>query len=336
MTVVEHLGVLQHTILCSKHQPPKSDTVVTADRPCADFAKTDGEDLLMQARRSNTSIAWLEAQADMDDCHVCGGADSLENNRIIYCDQCNVGVHQTCYGVDIIPDGYWFCAHCKAQRTQNTVIKRQCLACPLQVGALKQTVDGRWAHVICAISVPHISFDEPTNLEKIRVDARATSVQRRCSICGLQVGFCIQCTAAHCGTTYHASCALLYGLYLNFEDRGHNGALDVRFVSYCHKHSTIKRNKQHQDRTSHGHVRRLSSKQLHESSLIQLAQARQLFPSTPRDTLRLVVQYWQDKRSRLECFLLGRLRVDSNTFMSHLDRWSTPEELQRALVSFMT
>ena len=95
MTVVEHLGVLQHTILCSKHQPPKSDTVVTADRPCADFAKTDGEDLLMQARRSNTSIAWLEAQADMDDCHVCGGADSLENNRIIYCDQCNVGVHQT-------------------------------------------------------------------------------------------------------------------------------------------------------------------------------------------------------------------------------------------------
>jgi hypothetical protein len=34
-------------------------------------------------------------------------------NQMLYCDSCNIAVHQGCYGIAAVPDGDWFCAPCE-------------------------------------------------------------------------------------------------------------------------------------------------------------------------------------------------------------------------------
>lgn len=40
-------------------------------------------------------------------CAICGGGDSDKDdaNEIVFCERCDVAVHQKCYGVDVIPSG---------------------------------------------------------------------------------------------------------------------------------------------------------------------------------------------------------------------------------------
>ena len=40
-------------------------------------------------------------------CAICKDPDVYDNNEIIFCDKCDVAVHQTCYGVTTVPDGPW-------------------------------------------------------------------------------------------------------------------------------------------------------------------------------------------------------------------------------------
>ncbi|KAF0756590.1 hypothetical protein AaE_004575 [Aphanomyces astaci] len=44
-----------------------------------------------------------------DNCQVCGDDESSETDPILFCDGCNVAVHQHCYGVRVIPPHDWFC-----------------------------------------------------------------------------------------------------------------------------------------------------------------------------------------------------------------------------------
>lgn len=38
---------------------------------------------------------------------MCGEGHSEDGNQIVFCDQCDLAVHQGCYGVDLIPDKEW-------------------------------------------------------------------------------------------------------------------------------------------------------------------------------------------------------------------------------------
>ena len=38
-------------------------------------------------------------------CAVCSGGLSIAPNLIVFCERCDVAVHQQCYGVDDIPAG---------------------------------------------------------------------------------------------------------------------------------------------------------------------------------------------------------------------------------------
>lgn len=48
---------------------------------------------------------------------------------MLYCDRCNIAVHQGCYGIAAIPDGDWFCAPC--DRDVQPVSSRPFSARPL-------------------------------------------------------------------------------------------------------------------------------------------------------------------------------------------------------------
>ena len=81
---------------------------------------------------------------------------------MVFCDQCNICVHQACYGITTIPSGPWLC------RTCVLGIKPPCELCPNKGGAMKSTRTGsKWAHVSCALWIPEVSIGDVEKMEPI-------------------------------------------------------------------------------------------------------------------------------------------------------------------------
>lgn len=94
----------------------------------------------------------VSSEDDGSLCQVCFNGDSLEDNPIVFCSGCDIGVHQFCYGVTDIPEGDWYCQRCEVGLTPEQAV---CVLCPTRSGALRRCADGqRWAHVACALWTP--------------------------------------------------------------------------------------------------------------------------------------------------------------------------------------
>ncbi|KAI0364675.1 hypothetical protein BV20DRAFT_1116249 [Pilatotrama ljubarskyi] len=165
-------------------------------------------------------------------CAICDDSEGENTNAIVFCDGCNLAVHQDCYGVPYIPEGQWLCRKCTVS-PENPV---SCILCPNEGGAFKQTVSGEWVHLLCAIWVPETAvandvFMEPiTGVEKI-------SKQRwrlRCSVCGIREGACIQCSRPSCFTAFHATCARKEKLLMPM--KATQGSEAPTLACYCEKH----------------------------------------------------------------------------------------------------
>ncbi|TFK73723.1 hypothetical protein BDN72DRAFT_790358 [Pluteus cervinus] len=165
-------------------------------------------------------------------CAICDDSEGENSNAIVFCDGCNLAVHQDCYGVPYIPEGQWLCRKCTVS-PENPV---SCILCPNEGGAFKQTTSGEWVHLLCALWVPETRvmnevFMEPiTGVEKV-------SKQRwklRCTICEVREGACIQCVKTSCFLAFHTTCARKEKLLLPM--KGTQGSEPGTLTCYCERH----------------------------------------------------------------------------------------------------
>ncbi|KAL4230621.1 E3 ubiquitin-protein ligase Jade-2 [Mactra antiquata] len=167
-------------------------------------------------------------------CEICQSPDSEDTNEMVFCDGCDICVHQACYGIQTVPEGSWLC------RTCALGIKPACILCPKIGGAMKSTRSGtKWAHVSCAIWIPEVTIGCVEKMEPITKISMipASRWSLICCICKERNGACIQCSVKSCKTAFHVTCAITDKLEMKtvlIEDKNTE---DVKLKAFCPKHS---------------------------------------------------------------------------------------------------
>jgi NuA3 HAT complex component NTO1 len=126
-----------------------------------------------------------QSDEELQGCKVCCDGASDDLNQILFCDGCNVAIHQRCYGVHLIPEGEWFCQRCEllghrlgsfpetkfvspfAPSSDVLTLKFmsesgeavRCLFCGQKGGAMKLSTRNEWIHVQCALWLPETGFE---------------------------------------------------------------------------------------------------------------------------------------------------------------------------------
>jgi len=170
-------------------------------------------------------------------CAICDDGDCENTNAIVFCDGCDLAVHQECYGVPFIPEGQWLCRKCQ-------LIGRgipTCIFCPNTDGAFKQTNGSKWAHLLCAMWIPEVSLGNHTFMEPVMEVEKVprTRWRLRCYICNQNMGACIQCSNKSCYQAFHVTCARRSKLYLKMKNsQGALAVLDgaLSLKAFCDKH----------------------------------------------------------------------------------------------------
>jgi NuA3 HAT complex component NTO1 len=169
-------------------------------------------------------------------CAVCDDGDCENSNAIVFCDGCDLAVHQECYGVPYIPEGQWLCRKCQLMGRGSP----NCIFCPNAEGAFKQTNTSKWSHLLCAIWIPEVGIGNQSLMEPV-TDVEKVPKSRwklQCYICKQRMGASIQCSNKNCFVAFHVTCARRSQLYLKMKaGHGNSAIMDSHMLkAFCHKH----------------------------------------------------------------------------------------------------
>lgn len=145
----------------------------------------------------------MEDEPEETFCSICLESDTDDDNLILYCDNCNVPVHQICYGVMKIPSGNWYCYVCAKNGDVNNT---KCQLCPFKGGAYKPTTKNSWVHALCANWIPEVSAADETG-KKVNISDLDHERLLRCQMCN-QKGYCVQCYHKKCTAPVHPYCVM--------------------------------------------------------------------------------------------------------------------------------
>ena len=83
---------------------------------------------MLERRREFDQIYQDQLDQDMDAvCEICNDGEVTPDNQILFCEACNVAVHQFCYGIERVPAGDYYCLACQyfGRTKLNSVVERQ-------------------------------------------------------------------------------------------------------------------------------------------------------------------------------------------------------------------
>ena len=120
----------------------------------------------------------------------------------------------------------------------------KCELCPLKGGALKKTDTNGWAHVVCALYIPEVRFQDTRAMEPIIISRiPRDKFAKNCHICEesnqerkANYGACMNCNWNSCKFSFHVTCGQKFGL-LTEEEESRDGS-SVRYCGYCPTHLT--------------------------------------------------------------------------------------------------
>eukprot|EP01083_Nonionella_stella_P108513 315745_1 len=192
-----------------------------------------------QVNRTNKTIVHTTSDPSYT-CVVCNAffTEDTADNLMVFCDRCNVAVHQGCYGYPLqqIPKGEWLCDACLSEDA-----KPECVLCATYGGAMKRTTCWRWCHLQCAIWIPEAFFRLPDSNECIDIlQIQQSRFGHKCCFCEHSKGATMECCQANCNKRYHVICARKQNAY--FEYRNNGKSVDVIF-SMCLQHTNSYRKK---------------------------------------------------------------------------------------------
>uniref|UniRef100_A0A7R9IZG7 [histone H3]-trimethyl-L-lysine(9) demethylase n=1 Tax=Timema californicum TaxID=61474 RepID=A0A7R9IZG7_TIMCA len=124
------------------------------------------------SEKPQSSPVWLSSnhfpthgQSKQGDQPPQSSPNHCEGSSLLTCQDCQMCVHASCYGITLRwSSKEWRCDKCRAGMYQAS-----CCLCSVRGGALKRTTNGCWAHLLCSLMVPGISFRDIKGKEPISV-----------------------------------------------------------------------------------------------------------------------------------------------------------------------
>jgi len=124
-----------------------------------------------------------------------------------------------------------------------------CCLCMLRGGALKRTTSGKWCHIVCAIAIPEVYFEDIQLRERINIDnlnpARnrlnciyCSDLERQHSEVSMESS-CVQCQCGKCAAPFHVTCSLHHGTPLYLGDWPL--LIETLCPKHCRSKSTMKK-----------------------------------------------------------------------------------------------
>lgn len=137
-------------------------------------------------------------------------------------------MHQNCYGINKFVKKF-LCDYCAKHDDLN---EQMCCVCPQKGGALKNTTDGTWIHIVCSYYIPETYYKDKKNFKDVDVSGICKyRLKKRCTICNLITGACVKCFAAKCKNHMHVTCCQNIDSITEFPGKNH-----TNFVLFCSNH----------------------------------------------------------------------------------------------------